>query len=186
MQDTVNTDGNTVGGVEGSGLAFYKTTNSDGTITFTRLNSINCLGYEDIYGHKYDMMDGVEVNNGSVTGKWVITNPDGTQRIVKGSTTGGVYIRGVVYGKYMDMMMAGTTAGSSSTYYCDYYNYSGQTSRVVFRGNNNASANGGVACASADGDASYTHAYIGSRLAFRGKIEEAESVADFKAAVEVA
>ena len=186
MQDTVNTDGNTVGGVEGSGLAFYKTTNSDGTITFTRLNSINCLGYEDIYGHKYDMMDGVEVNKGSVTGKWVITNPDGTQRIVKGSTTGGVYIRGVVYGKYMDMMMAGTTAGSSSTYYCDYYNYSGQTSRVVFRGSSSAYANGGVACANASNDASNASAYIGSRLAFRGKIEEAESVADFKAAVEVA
>ena len=186
MQDTVNTDGNTVGGIEGGGLAFYKTTNSDGTITFTRLNSINCLGYEDIYGHKYDMMDGVEVNKGSVTGKWVITNPDGTQRIVKGSTTGGVYIRGVVYGKYMDMMMAGTTAGSSSTYYCDYYNYSGQTSRVAYRGYYYAFAFGGVAFASASDDASVASASIGSRLAFRGEIEVAESVADFKAAVEVA
>ena len=186
IRDTVNTDGNTVGGVEGNGLAFYKTVNSDGGVTFTRINNINCLGYEDIYGHKYDMMDGVEVNKGSVTGKWVITNPDGSQRIVKGSTTGGVYIRGVVFGKYMDMMMAGTTSGSSSTYYCDYYNYSGQTCRVVFRGDYYANANGGVACAYAVYDASYTYAFIGSRLAFRGKIEEAESVADFKAAVEVA
>ena len=186
MQDTVNTDGNTVGGYEGSGLAFYKTVDNEGKVTFTRISNINCLGYEDIYGHKRDMMDGVEVNKGSVTGKWVITNPDGTQRIVKGSTTGGVYIRGVVYGKYMDMMMAGTTAGSSSTYYCDYYNYSGQTSRVVYRSYSHANSGGGVSYADAYHDSSHTNTSVGSRLAFRGKIEEAESVADFKAAVEVA
>ena len=186
MQDTENTDGTKEWGHDGNGRDGYKKVSNDGVVTYTRINNTNCLGYEDIYGHKYDMMDGVEVNKGSVTGKWVITNPDGTQRIVKGSTTGGVYIRGVVYGKYMDMMMAGTTAGSSSTYYCDYYNYSGQTSRVVFRGYSYASAYGGVACANASNDASNTYTYIGSRLAFRGKIEEAESVADFKAAVEVA
>ena len=185
MQDTVNTDGNTVGGYEGSGLAFYKTVDNEGKVTFTRISNINCLGYEDIYGHKYDMMDGVEVNKGSVTGKWLITNPDGTQRVVKGGTT-AIWIRGVVYGKYMDMMPAGSNGGSSSTYYCDYYNYSGQTSRVVFRGSTYANANGGVAYAHANNGASNTYASIGSRLAFRGKIEEAESVADFKAAVEVA
>ena len=86
----------------------------------------------------------------------------------------------------MDMMMAGTTAGSSSTYYCDYYNYSGQTSRVVYRSNYHASSYGGVSYAYANYHSSNTYTYIGSRLAFRGKIEEAESVADFKAAVEVA
>ena len=186
MQDTVNTDGNTEGGYDGSGLAFYKTVDNEGKITFTRINNINCLGYEDIYGHKYDMMDGVEVNKGSVDGKWVITNPDGTQRKVKGSTTGGVYIRGVVHGKYMDMMMAGSTGGSSTSYYCDYYNYAASTSRVVYRGGSYAYAFGGVACANAYDDASVTFANFGSRLAFRGKIEKAESVADFKAAVEVA
>ena len=60
------------------------------------------------------------------------------------------------------------------------------TSRVVYRSNNNANSNGGVSYANANNDSSNTNANIGSRLAFRGKIEEAESVADFKAAVEVA
>lgn len=186
MNDTLNTDGTTIGGHDSAGLAFYKTENSDGTVTFTRINNTNCLGYEDIYGHKYDMMDGVEVNKGSVTGKWLITNPDGTQRVVKGGTTSDIWIRGVVYGKFMDMMAAGSVSGSSSTYYCDKYFYGATVSRVVFRGDSSASAYGGVACANANYDASSTYASIGSRLAFRGKIEEAESVADFKAAVEVA
>ena len=57
---------------------------------------------------------------------------------------------------------------------------------MVYRGFNFADANGGVACAYASSDASYSTASIGSRLAFRGEIEVAESVADFKAAVEVA
>ena len=186
MNDTLNTDGTTIGGHESAGLAFYKTENSDGTVTFTRINNTNCLGYEDIYNHKYDMMDGVEVNKGSVTGKWLITNPDGTQRVVKGGTTSDIWIRGVVYGKFMDMMAAGSVSGSSSTYYCDKYYYGAAVGRVVYRGGSYASAYGGVAYASAYGDALFTIAFIGSRLAFRGEIEVAESVADFKAAVEVA
>ena len=57
---------------------------------------------------------------------------------------------------------------------------------MVYRGNNHAYANGGVSCAYAFSDASSSHAYVGSRLAFRGKIVVAESVAAYKAAVEVA
>lgn len=35
-------------------------------------------------------------------------------------------------------------------------------------------------------DASYTYTYVGSRLAFRGKIVRAESVAAYKSAIEIA
>ena len=47
-------------------------------------------------------------------------------------------------------------------------------------------ANGGVSDASANNDASSTFAYVGSRLAFRGKIVRAQSVAAYKAIREVA
>ena len=57
---------------------------------------------------------------------------------------------------------------------------------MVYRGNNNANANGGVSYANASYDASYSYTSVGSRLAFRGKIVVAESVAAYKAAVEVA
>ena len=50
------------------------------------------------------------------------------------------------------------------------------TVRVVCRGCSNASASGGVSYADAGYDASYANAYIGSRLAFRGKIVRAQSV----------
>ncbi|WP_290381817.1 hypothetical protein, partial [Bacteroides acidifaciens] len=58
--------------------------------------------------------------------------------------------------------------------------------RVVCRGYSYASANGGVSCAYASSDASNSSAYVGSRLAFRGKIVRAQSVAAYKAIREVA
>ncbi|WP_425537285.1 hypothetical protein, partial [Muribaculum intestinale] len=70
--------------------------------------------------------------------------------------------------------------------FCDKYWYSGATGRVVYRGHYYANAGGGVSYASAYNDASYTFANVGSRLAFRGKILKALSVAAFKALVEAA
>ena len=53
--------------------------------------------------------------------------------------------------------------------------------RVVYRSNNNANALGGVSYANANNDSSNTNANIGVRLAFRGIIRWAGSVAAFKA-----
>ncbi|WP_270585442.1 hypothetical protein, partial [Bacteroides caccae] len=60
------------------------------------------------------------------------------------------------------------------------------TVRVVYRGYSYANASGGVSYANANNDASDTYASIGSRLAFRGKIVRAQSVAAYKAIREVA
>lgn len=186
MQDTVNTDGTTVGGVDGNGLAFYPTVNELGPVSFTRINNTNCLGYENIYGHKYDMMDCVDVPNSSgKSGRWRYRMPDGTERWVKGATL-TLWIAGVAHGLYMDLVPVGTMGGSSTTYYCDYFNFSGSAGRVVYRGNDYAYAHGGVSYATAVNDASNSHTYVGSRLAFRGKIVKASSVAAYKSAVEVA
>ena len=59
-------------------------------------------------------------------------------------------------------------------------------SRVVYRGYNNANANGGVSNANTNNDASNSNTNVGSRLAFRGKIVRAQSVAAYKAIREVA
>ena len=58
--------------------------------------------------------------------------------------------------------------------------------RVVYRGYNYAYAVGGVSYANAGGDASNAYTHVGSRLAFRGRIVMAESVAAYKAISEVA
>ena len=167
--------------------AWYKSKNDFGADIVTRVNNICCLGYEDIYGHKYDMMDGVDMPNDSGnSGKWRIWMPDGTTRLVKGKTSSDTWITGVAHGKHMDIVPVGTFNGSSSTYYCDKYYISTAAGRVVYRGRSSAGANGGVSYAYAGYGSSSTGANVGSRLAFRGKIVKAASVAAYKAIIEVA
>ena len=150
--------------------AWYRGQDEYGSPTVTQVNNISCLGYEDIYGHKYDMMDGVDLPNDSANqGKWRIWMPDGTTRMVKGKTSSDQWITGVAHGKYMDIVPVGTANGSSSTYYCDKYWISTAAFRVVYRGYNYA----------------LTSAGVGSRLAFRGRIVKAESVEAYKAIREV-
>ena len=167
--------------------AWYVEKDEYGAAKVTQVNNICCLGYEDIYGHKYDMMDRVDVPNTSGNvGKWRIWMPDGTIMMVKGTTNGDSWITAVAHGKWMAVVPVGAVSGSSSTYYSDKYWFSSASGRVVYRGYNDANAVGGVSGASAFYDASYAYANVGSRLAFRGKIVRAQSVAAYKAIVEVA
>ena len=106
--------------------------------------------------------------------------------MVKGTTNSGNWVTAVYHGKYMDVVPVGNVSGSSSTYYSDIYWISTSAGRVVYRGCLNASANGGVVSAHANYGASSANAYVGSRLAFHGKIVWAQSVSAFKAIIEVA
>ena len=115
--------------------AWYKSRDEYGQATVVQVNNICCLGYEDIYGNKYDMMDGVDLPNDSGNqGKWRIWMPDGSIRMVQGKKDSGQWITGVAHGKYMDMVPVGNLNGSSSTYYTDMYWISTATVRVVYRG----------------------------------------------------
>lgn len=168
-------------------FAWFKTKDAYGAETVERVNNTVCLGYVNAYGDKYEMMDGVDLPNDSGNAyKWRIWMPDGSIRMVKGSSTSSLWITGVVHGLYMDMVPAGNFSGSSSTYYTDMYYISGSTGRVVYRGYNGANADGGVSFAYAYNDASYSNSNVGSRLAFRGQIVRAQSVGAFKALTEVA
>ena len=111
--------------------------------------------------------------------------PDGSVRMVKG-TTNSMWITAVAHGRYMDVIPVGNVNGSSSTYYSDYYSINGGQSRVVYRGGNSANPNCGVSYTYAINDASASYANVGSRLAFRGKIVKAQSVAAYKSVSEVA
>ena len=167
--------------------AWYVEKDEYGAAKVTQVNNICCLGYEDIYGHKYDMMDRVDIPNTSGNvGKWRIWMPDGTIMMVKGATIGDSWITAVAHGKWMAVVPVGAVSGSSSTYYSDKYWFSSASGRVVFRGYSYANAYGGVSNANAYNDASYANSNVGSRLAFRGKIVRAQSVAAYKAIVEVA
>ena len=167
--------------------AWYIDKDEYGAAKVTQVNNICCLGYEDIYGHKYDMMDGVDLPNTSGNeGKWRIWMPDGSTIMIKGTTNSGNWITAVAHGRLMAVVPVGSMNGSSSTYYSDMYWISTATVRVVCRGFSNAYADGGVSGAHAYDVASYANAYVGSRLAFRGKLVRAQSVAAYKALSEAA
>ena len=104
----------------------------------------------------------------------------------KGSVSSGIWITAVAHGKYMDVIPVGSVSGSSSTNYCDIYYISTASSRVVYRGSDNAHPHGGVSMSSASYDSSNANTSIGSRLAFRGRLVKASSAVAFKAISEVA
>lgn len=167
--------------------AWYIDKDEYGAAKVMQVNNICCLGYEDIYGHKYDMMDGVDLPNTSGNeGKWRIWMPDGSTMMIKGTTNSGNWITAVAHGRLMAVVPVGSMNGSSSTYYSDMYWISTSTGRVVYRGCYSANAYGGVSYAGASYDASSANAGVGSRLAFRGKLVRAQSVAAYKALSEAA
>lgn len=145
--------------------AWYVEKDEYGAAKVTQVNNICCLGYEDIYGHKYDMMDRVDIPNTSGNvGKWRIWMPDGTIMMVKGTTNGDSWITAVAHGKWMAVVPVGAVSGSSSTYYSDKYWFSSASGRVVYRGCYYAYAFGGVSNANANNDASNANSNVGSRL----------------------
>ena len=173
MADTVNPEHKTE-------WCWYKIQDEYGGDKYVQIASSNCLGYENWFGNKAEWMDKVSLPNSpsSEQYKLYIEMPDGTTRKVKSTTTSG-FMTAVVHQKWMDIVSA-AGAGSSTTYYCDEFVPSGSTGRVVYRSVSYANANAGVGRAYCGYDSSSTYAGIGSRLAFRGKIEVAESVGAFK------
>lgn len=181
MKDTVNPDR------DATGAWYWKPGASQlDPPVLTSIANNNVLGYQDLQGNKAEWMDGVAVNPATVDGVWHITQPDGTVRKVKGSTTSGIYIRDIAHGLFMDTIMVGANAATASTYYADMYYYSGTVGRVVYRSHYYASSSGGVSYAYEHFASSSSYAHVGSRLAFRGKIEKAASVQAYLAMSEIA
>ena len=180
MQDTISY--NSDGGAHQTSNAWYVRPNEDGKNVYSLIYNTNCMGYENLYGDKYEWLSGVSLPNTNTQEQYklLIEMPDGSTRKVKSGTVSG-YCTGMYHQKYMDIVGVHSQKGSSTTYYCDEFNVSNAANRVVCRSINYSSAIGGVSYASCGYDSSSSFTVIGSRLAFRGEIEEAESVTAFKA-----
>ena len=180
MQDTISY--NSDGGAHQTSNAWYVRQNEDGKNVYSLIYNTNCMGYENLYGDKYEWLSGVSLPNTNTQEQYklLIEMPDGSTRKVKSGTVSG-YCTGMYHQKYMDIVGVHSQKGSSTTYYCDEFNVSNAANRVVCRSYNYSVADGGVSFAVCGIDSSSTYPYIGSRLAFRGEIEEAESVTAFKA-----
>lgn len=137
--------------------------------------SINFWGLENWWGNKYEWIDNVVVDNRL----WKITEDDGSVRQVQARGISG-WITKVAVGEHLDMVPTAVGA-SDTTGFCDRYWQSSSNSCAVMRSYSGSYTDGGVAFADAVSEASYIALYIGSRLAFRGEIVEAESVEAFRA-----
>lgn len=180
MQDTISY--NSDGGAHQTSNAWYVRPNEDGKNVYSLIYNTNCMGYENLYGDKYEWLSGVSLPNTNTQEQYklLIEMPDRSTRKVKSGTVSG-YCTGMYHQKYMDIVGVHSQKGSSTTYYCDEFNVSNAANRVVCRSHVNSVANGGVSYAYCGYDSSSAVTSIGSRLAFRGEIEEAESVTAFKA-----
>ena len=180
MQDTISY--NSDGGAHQTSNAWYVRPNEDGNNVYSLIYNTNCMGYENLYGDKYEWLSGVSLPNTNTQEQYklLIEMPDGSTRKVKSGTVSG-YCTGMYHQKYMDIVGVHSQKGSSTTYYCDEFNVSNAANRVVCRSYHFSNASGGVSFAYCGSDSSSTSSSIGSRLAFRGEIEEAESVTAFKA-----
>lgn len=180
MQDTISY--NSDGGAHQTSNAWYVRPNEDGKNVYSLIYNTNCMGYENLYGDKYEWLSGVSLPNTNTQEQYklLIEMPDGSTRKVKSGTVSG-YCTGMYHQKYMDIVGVHSQKGSSTTYYCDEFNVSNAANRVVCRSSSNSFAYGGVSSALCGYDSSSSFTFIGSRLAFRGEIEEAESVTAFKA-----
>ena len=180
MQDTISY--NSDGGAHQTSNAWYVRPNEDGKNVYSLIYNTNCMGYENLYGDKYEWLSGVSLPNTNTQEQYklLIEMPDGSTRKVKSGTVSG-YCTGMYHQKYMDIVGVHSQKGSSTTYYCDEFNVSNAANRVVCRSHSSSYANGGVSYAGCGYDSSSSFSIIGSRLAFRGEIEEAESVTAFKA-----
>ena len=180
MQDTISY--NSDGGAHQTSNAWYVRPNEDGKNVYSLIYNTNCMGYENLYGDKYEWLSGVSLPNTNAQEQYklLIEMPDGSTRKVKSGTVSG-YCTGMYHQKYMDIVGVHSQKGSSTTYYCDEFNVSNAANRVVCRSYSYSFANGGVSYAHCGYDSSSPNTSIGSRLAFRGEIEEAESVTAFKA-----
>lgn len=167
------------GAVSGSSATTTGTSNSTGNAdTQNETSKYACgLGLEGVFGGIYEWVKGVEINNRV----WTITDPEGgTRQVNAGTEDGWITHVAAENGPFFDMVPT-QVGGSETTHYSDYYWQTSGGPLVLARSYVDSVTNGGVAFAYAHHDASYTNSGFGSRLAFRGVIEKAQSVSAFKA-----
>lgn len=168
MQDTISY--NSDGGAHQTSNAWYVRPNEDGKNVYSLIYNTNCMGYENLYGDKYEWLSGVSLPNTNTQEQYklLIEMPDGSTRKVKSGTVSG-YCTGMYHQKYMDIVGVHSQKGSSTTYYCDEFNVSNAANRVVCRSYSNSFAYGGVSFAYCGIDSSSADTYIGSRLGINQK-----------------
>lgn len=151
------------------------------------MNSTRCMGYENWYTYIMEYPGGIAYPNTPAEDarKFFITMPDGTLRkLYCNSYLHGGIVKHIHHQRYMDV--SGIDVGKNATFtthYCDgQATADTSTDRLVGTGHVGGYAGApGVTCVYATGGIADKDQYNGIRLAFRGRIREAESVEAYKA-----
>ena len=149
-----------------------------------------CLGLESFFGVYFEWEDNVavnipsyrqymkdktvEVNTYPTDAVWHIYDPiSKTERLVQGTKDNGYCIARVRHGRYCDIIASRVSFDNSrwASNYADGQGYTHARSRVVVRSNKSAYAYGGLVFTNAVDTSSLSFSFVGSRLAFRGKVE---------------
>ena len=167
-----------VGGATYNPATTTGTTNQKGNRDTVNETSgyVNGLGIEGVFGGQYEWTQGVSIQDRV----WTITDPDGTVRKVNAHTSDGwITSEAAEAGPFFDMVPT-AVGGSETTHYSDHYWQTSGGPFCLLRSSYSSYTNGGVAYSDAADAASNSAASIGSRLAFRGVVREAQSVSAFK------
>ncbi len=171
--------------VLGAGNAYYATTNGstnsrgNADTAATSVGHASFAGIEGVHGGSLEWVAGVEIT----CFIWTVIDPDGKQRqIGTAPSIHGKYITEIAAanGEHFDLMPIATSDGSFPTHYTDLYSCS-SGSCVMARSGYSVQRESGVSYAYTYYGPTATSMTAASRLAFRGVIREADSVAAFKA-----
>lgn len=137
--------------------------------------SINFWGLENWWGDICEFVDNVSTYRYT----FKITEDDGSTRGVQSVAATG-WIKKIHVGENLDIVPIELGA-TTETGFCDRHDYNIKNNLIFLRSYSGSSLIGGVACSDASNSASYTNSNYGSRLAFRGTINEIESSTEFMA-----
>lgn len=168
-----------------SGVVAYTMPTEYGATKTTNVPSYR--GVENPFGHLWKWTDGCKCliqadSDGGVSEFYVcddvanFTSSGVTNYQLRGNLPrASTYVKELILGEYGEIMPLVGGAGST-TYFCDYFYTSLPTSGVsergvLFGGLAANGANAGFVCATANITATFTNAYIGSRLCFVPQIE---------------
>ena len=137
------------------------------------------FGIEDLAGSTWEFRPNIRFENSGSTAVVydgnIVSNEATGRHFTKLNSASQAYITQMVLGEYCDFVPK-AVSGTNATYYCDatWASTSGQLLFVGGGAHNGTLA--GLSAATSNNGFSYSLAYVGARLAFRGDISEYELV----------
>ena len=159
----------------GSGVVTYNVIASDGTTTYYAAPVPRYRGIQNPFGHLWKWSDGINIKEDGTTRTAYVTTDmsklsdsgyDSYENRGTISHSEG-WVKTMLLGTFADLL-AVTTGGSSSTYYCDYYwaNSNANLYGALLGGYTDTGSSNGFGCVSSTYVPSRASSTVGSRLCF--------------------